>query len=137
MARVLIVDDEVSILDVIGTLLQAEGHDTVAVSDGLEAKKLIGDGGFDLMISDIRMTPVNGMELLRIAHDRCPAMSVIMLTAYGQVETAVEALQLGAYDYVAKPFRTSALLATVKRALDCRSYESPETARDTDSSRDA
>ena len=123
MARILIVDDEVNILEVIGTLLQAEGHEAVTVSDGLKAKELIISGGFDLMISDIRMTPVNGMELLRLAHDRCPAMSVIMLTAYGQVETAVEALQLGAFDYVAKPFRTSALLSTVKRALECRSLE--------------
>ena len=125
MARILVVDDELSILDVICNILQGEGHETVAASDGMEAKKHILAGGFDLMISDLRMVPVNGMELLKIAHDCAPSMSVIMLTAYGQVETAVEALQLGAFDYVAKPFRTQALLATVKRALDCRSLESP------------
>lgn len=126
MARILIVDDEVSILEVMSSILQAEGYETVTTSDGVEAKNLIVAGCFDLMISDIRMTPVNGMELLRLAHDRCPTMSVIMLTAYGQVETAVEALQLGAFDYVAKPFRTSAFIATVKRALECRQFESGE-----------
>ncbi|MEI6147798.1 MAG: response regulator [bacterium] len=128
MARVLIVDDEVSILTVIGSILQSEGHKTVTASDGLKAKKLILNGGFDLMISDIRMTPINGMELLKLAHDHHPTMAVIMLTAYGQVETAVEALQLGAFDYVAKPFKTSALIATVKRALDFRKLESSESA---------
>ena len=123
MARILVVDDEIPILDVISNLLQCEGHEAVTVSDGREAKVLMATGGFDLMISDIRMTPVNGMDLLRLAHDRCPTMSVIMLTAYGQVDTAVEALQLGAFDYIAKPFRANTLLATVQRALECRKFE--------------
>jgi DNA-binding NtrC family response regulator len=73
---------------------------------------------FDLMITDIRMQPVNGMQLLRLAHDERPGMSVIMLTAYGSVETAIEALKLGAFDYVTKPFKVDELLITVKRALE-------------------
>jgi DNA-binding NtrC family response regulator len=70
------------------------------------------------MISDIRMAPVNGIDLLKQAHDERPAMPVIMLTAYGSVETAIEALKLGAFDYVTKPFKVDELLITVQRALD-------------------
>ena len=118
MARVLLIDDEPSILSVLSTLLKAEGYDVVAASGGEEAQKLISDEEFDLMISDIRMSPINGMELLKQAHNEKPAMSVIMLTAYGSVETAIDALKLGAFDYVTKPFKVDELLITVQRALE-------------------
>ncbi len=69
------------------------------------------------MISDIRMAPVNGMDILKVVHQERPEVSVIMLTAYGSVETAIEALKLGAFDYVTKPFKVDELLITVQRAL--------------------
>ena len=118
MARILLVDDEPSILSVLGTLLKAEGYDVVPVLGGEKARDLITSEEFDLMISDIRMSPVNGMELLGLAHDERPTMSVIMLTAYGSIETAIEALQLGAFDYITKPFKVDELLITVQRALE-------------------
>jgi DNA-binding NtrC family response regulator len=118
MAKVLLIDDEPSILSVLSTLLKAEGYDVVTASGGEEAQKLISDEEFDLMISDIRMSPINGMELLKQAHNEKPAMSVIMLTAYGSVETAIDALKLGAFDYVTKPFKVDELLITVQRALE-------------------
>ncbi|MBL7077878.1 MAG: sigma-54-dependent Fis family transcriptional regulator, partial [Kiritimatiellae bacterium] len=118
MAKILLVDDEPSILSVLSTLLKAESYDVQAVLGGENAAELISAGEFDLMITDIRMSPVNGMELLKQAHDECPGMSVIMLTAYGSVETAIEALKLGAFDYVTKPFKVDELLITVQRALD-------------------
>jgi two-component system, NtrC family, response regulator PilR len=117
MARILLVDDEPSILSVLCTVLKAEKHDVTPTSGGEEAKELIATGNFDLMISDIRMGPVNGMDLLRLAHEKRPGMSVIMLTAYGSVETAIEALKLGAFDYLTKPFKVDELLITVQRAL--------------------
>jgi len=118
MPKILLIDDEPSILSVLSTLLKAEDYDVQAVLGGENAAELIAGGGFDLMITDIRMSPINGMELLKQAHDQCPGMSVIMLTAYGSVETAIEALKLGAFDYVTKPFKVDELLITVQRAID-------------------
>lgn len=118
MARILLVDDEPSILSVLSTLLKAEGYDVVAALGGEKAKDILTRDRFDLMLSDIRMSPVNGMELLKLCHDLYPGMAAIMLTAYGSVETAIQALKLGAFDYVTKPFKVDELLITVKRALD-------------------
>jgi len=123
MAKILIVDDEPSILDMLKALLKTDGHDVTPALGGVKAKELLDkteSGTFDLMISDIRMNPINGMDLLRVARELHPTMSVVMLTAYGQVETAIEALQLGAFDYIAKPFKVDTLLGTIHRALQAR-----------------
>ncbi len=118
MAKILLVDDEPSILSVLSTLLKAEKYDVTAALGGEKAKQVLEEQTFDLMLSDIRMAPVNGMDLLKLAHEQYPQMSVIMLTAYGSVETAIEALKLGAFDYVTKPFKVDELLITVQRALE-------------------
>jgi two-component system response regulator PilR (NtrC family) len=118
MARILVVDDEVSIVSVLATLLKAEGYDVVPMRDSQKALELLKSDTFDLMLSDIRMSPVDGMELLRVARAEKPQMAVIMLTAFGTVETALEALKLGAFDYVTKPFKVDELLITVQRALE-------------------
>lgn len=120
MARILLVDDEESILTVLGTLLRAEEYDVVSTKDGEKARGLITSEDFDLMLSDIRMSPVSGMELLKLARDERPDMSVIMLTAYGSVDTAIEAMKLGAFDYIPKPFKVDELLITIQRALEYR-----------------
>jgi two-component system response regulator PilR (NtrC family) len=116
--KILLVDDEPSILSVLSTLLKAEGYEVTVASGGEDAKEELSQNDYDLMISDIRMSPVNGMDLLRKVHDERPGMSVIMLTAYGSVETAIDALKLGAFDYVTKPFKVDELLITVQRALE-------------------
>ena len=118
MARILLVDDEPSILSVLSTLMKAEGHEPVSARGGDKAREILLTDSFDLMISDIRMTPVDGMELLRLARRDRPGMAVIMLTAYGSVETAVEAMKEGAFDYVTKPFKVDELLITVQRSLE-------------------
>ena len=118
MPQLLIVDDEPSTLSVLTTLLKAEGYDVTSALGGEKASEVLRAEHFDLMLSDIRMSPVDGMTLLRQAHDECPAMSVIMLTAYGSVATAIEALKLGAFDYVTKPFKVDELIYTIKRALE-------------------
>ncbi|MCK5849737.1 MAG: sigma-54-dependent Fis family transcriptional regulator [Kiritimatiellae bacterium] len=118
MAKILLVDDEPSILSVLCTLLKAEGYEVSSALAGEKGKEMLLSEDFDLMISDIRMSPINGMELLKISHDERPNTAVIMLTAYGSVETAIEALKLGAFDYVTKPFKVDELLITVQRALE-------------------
>jgi len=118
MSRVLLVDNEASILSVLSTLLKTEGYDVLSVREGEKACSLVKSEHFDLMICDIRMTPVDGMTVLKIARTAQPEMSVIMLTAYGSIETAIEAMKLGAFDYVTKPFKVDELVITVRRALD-------------------
>jgi len=118
MARILLVDDEPSILNVLSSLLKGRGHDCFPAKGGEQAKELIRNEQFDLMISDIRMSPIDGLELLKMVKSMRPGMAVIMLTAYGSVETAVAAMKEGAFDYVTKPFKVDELLITVQRALE-------------------
>jgi len=118
MAKILLVDDEASILSVLSVLLKAEGYEVVPVDNGEKAMELIKSTPFDLMISDIRMRPVDGITLLKSARELRPAMSVLMITGYGTIETAVESLKYGAFDYITKPFKVDELLITVQRAIE-------------------
>ncbi|MFA7256274.1 MAG: sigma-54 dependent transcriptional regulator [Kiritimatiellales bacterium] len=118
MPRILIVDDEPTILNLLNKILIGQGYDATPASNGEKALQLLQTEKFDLMISDINMTPINGMELLRKASEAWPDMGVIMLTAYGTVATAVEAMKEGAFDYITKPFKLDELVLTVQRALE-------------------
>jgi DNA-binding NtrC family response regulator len=118
MPRILIVDDEPTILNLLNKILVGQGYDATPASNGEKALQLLQTERFDLMISDINMTPINGMELLRKAGSTWPDMGVIMLTAYGTVATAVEAMKEGAFDYITKPFKLDELVLTVQRALE-------------------
>jgi DNA-binding NtrC family response regulator len=118
MPRILIVDDEPTILNLLNKILTGQGYNTTPASNGEKALQLLQTESFDLLISDINMTPINGMELLRKAAQTWPDMGVIMLTAYGTVATAVEAMKEGAFDYITKPFKLDELVLTVQRALE-------------------
>ncbi len=118
MLRILIVDDEPTILNLLNKILVGQGYDTTPASNGEKALQLLQTETFNLMISDINMTPINGMELLRKAAESWPDMGVVMLTAYGTVATAVEAMKKGAFDYITKPFKLDELVLTVQRALE-------------------
>lgn len=117
MPRILIVDDEPTILNLLNKILIGQGYDATPASNGEKALQLLQTEKFDLMVSDINMTPINGMELLRKATKDWPNMGVIMLTAYGTVATAVEAMKEGAFDYITKPFKLDELVLTVQRAI--------------------
>ncbi len=116
--RILLVDDEPRILSLLNSLLKRENYEVTSMQDAAKAIELIRSDSFDLLISDVRMSPVDGMELLKAARQSQPSMSVIMLTAYGTVETAIEAMKLGAFDYVTKPFKVDELLLTIQRAVE-------------------
>jgi two-component system, NtrC family, response regulator PilR len=118
MARVLLIDDEPSILNVLATLLRKQNYDVTPTSDGRKALELIRSEKFDLLLTDIRMEPVNGLQLLEEMRAAQPQAGVILLTGYGSVKTAVQAMKGGAFDYVTKPFKVDELLMTVERALD-------------------
>jgi DNA-binding NtrC family response regulator len=120
MAKILVVDDEPSMVDVLCTLLRGQGHEVIPCNAGDKAIELMPNINPNLIITDIKMSPVGGMEVLRAAKEYDPGVGVIMITAYATVESAVEAMKIGAYDYVSKPFKIDELQITVDRAL---SYE--------------
>ena len=115
--RILVVDDEPVIVKVLSALLKSAGYDVLSAPDGNKAHEYLQTEPLDILLSDIRMSPVNGMELLKWARAERPEVSVVMLTAFGTITTAIDAMKLGAFDYVTKPFKVAELLATVKRAL--------------------
>ena len=117
MSKILVVDDEISILEVLKTILKRNGHEVTATDNGVRALELLKLEEFELLVSDIRMKPMDGLELLSKAKELQPGLSVIMMTAYATIETAVETMKSGAYDYVCKPFKVDELLLTVERAI--------------------
>ncbi len=121
MARILVADDEQGLREFVSEALEDDGHSVIAVADGEEAARLISRESFDLLITDLRMPRMDGLAVLRHARAEQPEMEVILLTAHGSVESAVEAMKLGAFDYLEKPIsspRELRLLAS--RALERR-----------------
>ncbi len=118
MAKILIADDDPTILSLLNKILLSKGYEVHLAEHGGVAEKKLKSEQFDLLISDIKMEPVDGMQLLRKTRQMRPHVGVIMLTAYATVATAVEAMKEGAFDYIPKPFKIDELLETVKRALD-------------------
>jgi len=117
MSNVLIVDDELGMRQYLTHLFQRDGHAVRVAESGRKAMKLLRDAPADLIISDVRMPDMGGIELLRSARELLPGVEVIMMTAFANVETAREAFLLGAYDFVQKPFDNDLLKETVARAL--------------------
>jgi two-component system response regulator AtoC len=121
VARVLVVDDEEGIREFVADALEDDGHVAVRARDGAEAAARLRAQAFDLMITDLRMPEMDGMALVRAARAEQPEMEVIVLTAHGSVETAVEAMKLGAFDYLRKPIASPGeLRLLVSRALERR-----------------
>ena len=116
MSKILIVDDEPRILLLMQSLLKANGYDVVTAKDGESALELVRGGGIDIAVTDLRMQPMDGMTLFREIHQLAPEMPVILLTAYASVETAVEAMKLGIFDYITKPFKVDDMVSCLKRA---------------------
>lgn len=120
MSRILVVDDESSMRQLLEIALSKEGYRVKAAESGRKAVKILGKDSFDLVISDIRMPDMTGVEVLRTVKELNPEIPVIMITAYASTETAVEALRLGAYDYITKPFKIEELKNTISNALERR-----------------
>ena len=118
MANILVVDDELGMRQFLTHLLQREGHVVRVAENGNEALDVMRGQPPDLIISDIRMPDMGGVDLLRAAREMLPEVEVIMMTAFANVDTAREAFLLGAYDFVQKPFDNDLLKETVTRALE-------------------
>src|SRR5439155_918249 len=118
MARILIVDDQDVMRDSLAATLARQGHEVVAATDGPGALTRLSNGRFELMISDLKMPKMSGTELLAEARKIRPEMPVVLMTAFATVNTAVEAMKLGAYDYIQKPFDGDEIKLLVDRTLE-------------------
>jgi len=116
--RILIADDEENLVTLFKRILQKEGHEVQCASSGEEALDKLETEWFDLVITDLKMPGLDGLELLKKGKAVNPAMPFIMLTAFGTVHSAVEAMKEGAYDYLVKPLDTEELKVVVKKALE-------------------
>ena len=117
MAKILIADDEPAVLQSISVLLRSRDHDVTAISESAEAQRLLQEEQFDLLVTDIRMSPVDGMQLLQLAHDKHPDMPVIIISAYSAESTQAQGFELGCTAYIKKPFNIDEVLDTVAKAL--------------------
>jgi len=118
MEKILIIDDEKSILDLLSVVFEKEGYHVETSPAATRAVDLMGHKDFDLIISDIKMPKMNGMELLKYVRENRPDIPVVMITAYGTIKQAVEALKAGAMDYVVKPFDVEELKIIVAQGLE-------------------
>jgi DNA-binding NtrC family response regulator len=120
MARksILVVDDEKNQREILETILSGEGYDVTTASSGEAAMKFVESRRFDLVLTDLKMTGMSGLDLLKELTNFDKSIIVILLTAHGSVDSAVDALRLGAFDYLQKPYDKEKLLDTVSRALN-------------------
>lgn len=120
MKNILIVDDEEFLRSQLERILGEEGYHVHAVETGAEALEYVGRTGTDLVLLDLNLPDVHGIDVLRELKGKDPDLLVIVVTGYGSVESAVESLKLGAYDYIKKPFKADAIKLIVKLALEAR-----------------
>jgi two-component system response regulator HydG len=120
MAQVLIIDDHDSMRDGLELLLRKRGHRTLSAEGGQRGLDLLDEEGADLVITDLRMAQVDGLEVLKRVRERAPETDVLVITGYGTVETAVEAMKRGATDFITKPFSWEEFAVKVERILKDR-----------------
>ncbi len=116
--KILIVEDEKSMREVLKILLEGEKYDVMTAFDGLEGLSIIDKDIFDLIITDMKMPKADGFQILKKVKEISPDTIVIMITAFGTTESAIEAMKLGAYDYISKPFNIDEIRLIVKKAIE-------------------
>jgi two-component system NtrC family response regulator len=118
VATILIVDDEKNYLWMLEELLRGEGFGIVTSEKGTDALTMLGEATIDVLLTDLRMAEMDGMTVLEKAREISPATSTLLMTAYGTIERAVEAMRRGAYDFIVKPFENAHLIRTIHRAIE-------------------
>ncbi|MEE9536008.1 MAG: sigma-54 dependent transcriptional regulator [Desulfobacterales bacterium] len=114
--RLLVIDDEENMRHMLSTVLGKAGYIIETASNGHEGLKMTESTAYDFILCDIKMPNMSGMDFLKAARDKLRATTVIMMSAYGTIDTAIEAMKLGAYDYISKPFKTDEVYLTLKKA---------------------
>lgn len=117
IGRILVIDDEDIIRTSCSRTLSPEGYEVKAVKSGFDGFKLLEEEQFDLVLTDLKMPEIDGIEILRRIKGKWPSVEVIIITGYQTVDTAVKAIKLGAFDYLEKPFTPDGLLSSVAKAL--------------------
>ena len=113
--KVLVVEDDVSLREALSDTLQLAGYAVSSAANGAKALEMMENEYIDVVVSDVQMGPMDGSELLRIIKQKNPQMPVILMTAYGTIQKAVEAMHAGAADYIVKPFEIDALVNIIER----------------------
>jgi two-component system response regulator PilR (NtrC family) len=121
--NLLVVDDDLSMREMLEVMLTSEGYRVACAEDGTKAIRMLAKKKYDLIITDIKMGPVGGLTVLREAKKRSPETVVIMISAFATTETAVEAMNEGAYDYIPKPFNVDEVKQTIRNALERKTLE--------------
>ena len=124
--QVLIVDDEPNLRKILAAQLSRDGYEVMLAEDGEQGLTMLRENHIDLIVTDLKMPKVDGMELLRQALRESPDLPIVMITAHGTVDTAVEALKLGAFDYLTKPFDKDEVRQVVAKALKTRALAQEE-----------
>ncbi len=122
-SRILVVDDEESIREFLEIMLKKEGYEVTTAEDGMKAKDVLSKKTFDMVISDMQMPNMTGIELLKHVKESYPDLVFMMITAFGTTETAVDAMKMGAYDYVTKPFKIDEVRLNIANALRSKNLE--------------
>lgn len=118
IARVLVVDDEEIARKNLDHILQKEGYIVVMAASGAEALEKMETSNFDVVLTDIRMENISGIEVLEKTKSKYPETEVVMVTAYASSDSAMETLRKGAFQYIAKPFKINEIRVTVKQAIE-------------------
>ena len=121
--RILVVDDEESIREFLNIMLKKEGYDVTCVEDGQKAEEVLRKKTFEMVISDLQMPHITGLELLKIVKENYPNTLFMLITAFGTTETAVDAMKMGAYDYITKPFKLDEVRINISNALKSKTLE--------------
>lgn len=121
--RILVVDDEESIREFLEIMLKKEGYEITLAEDGLKAKEVLTKKTFDMVVSDLQMPNMTGMELLKHVRESYPELVFMIITAFGTTESAVEAMKMGAYDYLTKPFKIDEVRINIQNALRSKHLE--------------
>ncbi len=116
--RILVVDDEPGMREFLELMLIKEGYEVTTAASGEDAVMLVRNSDFDLAIVDIQMPGINGIEVLKVVKECSPDTTVLMITAFASHETAIEAMKLGAYDYITKPFKIDEIKLVINKALE-------------------
>jgi len=118
LPKILIIDDEKSIRNTLKEILSYEGYEVSEAADGMEGIKLAEKDKFDIILSDIKMPKMDGIEVLEKLQELTPETPVVMISGHGNIETAVEAIRKGAFDYISKPLDLNRMLVTIRNAMD-------------------
>lgn len=117
---ILIVEDDLLVRESLFEILSLEGYDVSMAQDGREGLRQLGNGSFDIALVDLKLPEIDGMDFLRECRERFPYMDVVMMTGYGTIENAVEAMKQGAYEYLTKPILDDEIKLLIRRIFETR-----------------